>query len=66
MLDFVPKVGKVGSGNLGKLGGSMWLRGTDHLVLWVVHNEKTNWQHFIYLTIDHLDTWKDQYWHSTW
>ena len=30
-LDFVPEAGK--------LGGIMWLRGADQLVLWVFYNE---------------------------
>ena len=47
MLDFVPKVGK--------LGGNMWLRGADQLVLWVFYNERKK-SAIIYLTCDHLDT----------
>ena len=30
----------------GKLGGNMWLRGADQLVLWVSYNEKLVQQHF--------------------
>ena len=32
-LIFVPNVENLGGGNLGKLGGGMWLRGARQLVL---------------------------------
>ena len=64
-LIFVPKVGKLGGGNLGKLGGNMSLWSADQLVLWVLYNEKAIWQLFI-LHVTTLERWHNQYWHSTW
>ena len=32
--------------DVGKLGGGMWLRGANQLVMWVLCNEKTIRQHF--------------------
>jgi hypothetical protein len=54
-LIFVPKVGKLGDGKLGKLESGMWLRGADQLVLWVFYNEQTIHQHLI-LHVTTLET----------
>ena len=39
-LIFVPEVDKLGGGNLGKLGGDMWMWGANQIILWVSYNEK--------------------------
>ena len=49
-LIFVPKEGTLGGGNLDKLGGGMWLRGVDQLILWQVGNNLAT----IHLTCDHF------------
>ena len=48
-LIFVPKVGTLGGGNLGKLRGGIWVRGGDQLILWAFYNEKKIRQKFILL-----------------
>ena len=45
----VIEVGILRSGNLGKLGGNMWLGCGNQLVVWVLYNDQTIRQHFILL-----------------
>jgi hypothetical protein len=49
-------------GEVGELGGNMWLQGADQLVSWVFYNEKPIQQHLI-LPGTTLKTWHIQYWH---
>ena len=44
---FMSEIGKLGSDNLGELGGNMWLWGANQLVLCVFYDGKTISQHFI-------------------
>ena len=61
----VIEVGIFRSGNLGKLGGNMWLGCGNQLVVWVLYNDQTIRQHFI-LLVTTLKTWNHRYWYSTW